>query len=837
MADSNSENLKFIRLLQEEQKKLNETIANSKDLTEYRKNQEDYILNKKTLQNEQERLISESRRGIVELTKDEEKELEDIVKQQKNINTQADKEVAIRKKAVGVLSFFTEQLKLGWTYLQASDKIIKSTILSLGMSGAKAEMMRHSFEQSIGHVSILGGSLEDIQGIMQGYADVSGKARVLSAQMVEDITAIGKGTGLGVEEATKLGAQFEFMGLDARKTMEFVQGTVDTTERMGINTTKVLKNVSDNFRKLSTFTFQKGVKAFADMAISAEKTRVSMATTLDVAEATRGLEQVIELGANLQVMGGNFSKMDPFEWIYKARNEPEKLTEDISKMTAGIYTLRKNSEGTFEKFISPEDRDRLANVAKSLGIAQDEMFEIAQRRLDISAIEKETAGLGLSKKQKDLIAGAAQMDSKTGRYQVMLAGTMRDISTLTTDQAKSFASEQVLLKDRAKEAQTFDEAFKNTVNALKGALLPLLDSVNKFLVWIRPMTDKMGEWAGSKGGLVKAATMLIAAAGLWKVISFGLGQAGKNWFETGSMMRKEGKAGGGLGTFLGRKGAGTIPTTTATPTGGGMGGGRAAGVGAGIGAAALGVGAGIGLAAVGISKLADSMEKLDPEKAKILAGIVRTLAISIGVVGIAAGLIIVFGAAAGAAALPLLAFGGAVALIGAGIGIAAAGIGVMGMGLAKLVESSKGAGKDMLAVGGGIAAIAASLALLNFSGLGLGILLAVMGAITVSSLATAKVASAFEKMGVAMKGSKEDFLAAQNAIESISKANIGGGSMLADLANLLKSPLKVEFTDKNVAVVSDITLNIDGEKFMNKIYKPTIHITNAMEARAGTGIG
>ena len=73
--------------------------------------------------------------------------------------------------------------------------------------------------------------------------------------MVKDVALIGRGTGLGVEQATKLAAQFEYMGIDAKAAMEYAQGVVETAELMGVNTTKVLKNISDNFKKLQTFTF------------------------------------------------------------------------------------------------------------------------------------------------------------------------------------------------------------------------------------------------------------------------------------------------------------------------------------------------------------------------------------------------------------------------------------------------------------------------------------------------------------------------------------------------------------------------------------------------------
>jgi hypothetical protein len=243
------------------------------------------------------------------------------------------------------------------------------------------------------------------------------------------------------------------------------------------------------------------------------------------------------------------------------------------------------------------------------------------------------------------------------------------------------------------------------------------------------------------------------------------------------------------------------------------------------------MGAGIGLAAAGISLLADSMSKLNKEQAEILLSIVKTLGWFIVGGAIAAAAVLMIGTAMGVAAPPMGAFALAALGIGAAVGIAAAGIGLMGMGLGKMLENAKGAGKDMLMIGGGIAAIAGSLALLNFAGLGLGVFAAVMGLVVAGSVATAVVAKNIEKMGTAMSGTKDDWIAVQNAITAIGKANFKGGGMIADLANLLKSPLKVEFANKELAVVSNITMEIDGEKFFQKTYRPTATVEKSVAAK------
>jgi len=771
---------------------------------------------------EQEETLAKIPALLNKITKEHAKLIADL----KTENELLKSGVKYRQIAVDLTRELGNQLKLGWTYLQASDKAIKSTILNLGMSGAKAVEMRLSFEQSAQFAATLGANLEDIQKIMEGFADETGRARVLSAQMVEDVVTMGKGTGLGIENATKLGAQFEYMGVDVKNTMNFVQGVVDTSERMGVNTTKVLKTVNDNFKKLSTFTFQGGVKAMGQMAMNAEKTRVSLATALNVAEATRGLDQVIELGANLQVMGGEFAKMDPFQWLYMARNEPDKMTEKISEMTKGIYTLKKNSDGTFEKFISPEDRDRLANVAKSLGISQEEISQIAQRRLDLSLLDKQTAGMGLTKREKELIQGASTMNSATGKYQVLLGGHMQDISTLTKDQADAFAKEQVLLKDRAKEAQTFDEAFKNTINALKAALLPLLDNVNGLLKTVRPIFDAISKFG--TGGAI--ATLLLAGLA-WKGVVGVLGRLTSTFVEKGVST-----VGGSIGRMFGKNPVygPQLPPPTAPAGGGTFGGGAggtALGIGAGIGAAALGTGAGVGAAAAGISLLADAMSKLDVEKAKILQNIVITIGL-ITAAGIAAATtlmfaapsIVAFGTAAGAAsigigmlAIALTPIGLSVLAIGAGIGLATAGIGYMFTGIGNLVT--------------GVGNLVTSFSNLKISSE----TLTAIKTIALSAPDFKIVGDSFANINAALSGSKDDWVAVQNAITAISGANISGGGMLAELANLLRSPLKVEFTDKNVAIVSNITMEIDGEKFMQKVYNINTSVQKLASARNGTG--
>jgi len=770
-------------------------------------------------------------------------EQRELIEQEKAVNKQLETQVKHRKLTVDLARQLGNQLKIGWRYLQDQDKIIKSTNLNLGMSQAKAVAMRDAFEQSAGYVTRLGGTISDISDVMQGYADETGRARVMTADMVKDITAIGKGTGLGIAEATRLGAQFELMGFDAKSTMDYVQGVVDTSERMGVNTTKVLKVVNDNFKKLNTYTFQQGVKGFAEMAMYAEKFRIDINQALNAADVARSLEGAIDLTAQLQVMGGEFAKTDPFEMLFLSRNDPAKFTEKIADMTKGIVSFRKMADGTFEKFISPADRDRLAAVAQSMGMEASALTEIAERQAEIQKMRNEMAGLGLSPEQKELIEGAAIFNKESGKFQVQVGSTMKNISELTKDQAKAFATEQVSLEERAKQAMTFNETFQATIETLKAALLPILKAVNKALVPVAKVADWMSTLAGTHLGWLKAGGILLAAGTAWKAASFGLSAAVGAFTKSGmgktiaskvtgrgatsSLAEAVSSQGSKSGLFEQRKGIGMGAAAKGQ-------GAKNLGTGAGLGAAMVGAGAGLMLAAKGVSQLADSMSKLTPQQAESLASVVKSLSwFMVGAAAAAVG-VAALGATATAAAGGLLAFGGAILMVGAGIGLATMGIGKMGEGLAKLNESGGGAGKELLGVAAGVGAITLAMAgggVIALTAFNMG-----LKRISKHSEGVEAVGTAFKNIHAVLSGSRSDFEAVEKAVKSIGGTNIKSGGYFAELSNLLKKPLQVEFANNGrVALQNDITLNLDGQKFMQKSYDVNIAVQKHESLKHGKG--
>jgi hypothetical protein len=95
------------------------------------------------------------------------------------------------------------------------------------------------------------------------------------------------------------------------------------------------------------------------------------------------------------------------------------------------------------------------------------------------------------------------------------------------------------------------------------------------------------------------------------------------------------------------------------------------------------------------------------------------------------------------------------------------------------------------------------------------------------------VGNAFANIKAVMSGTKEDFIAVENAVKSISNMNMGNGGMLAELATLLKTPLKVEFVQNTVPISNNITLELDGKALLNKSLDGEILIAKHVEALHG----
>lgn len=694
-----------------------------------------------------------------------------------------------------------------------NDKPIRETILELGVGAEKGQLIRDAFYEAAPKAAQLGATMKDLYQIQTQYTAESGRALALTGKQLQDITEIGKGTALGVSLAGKLAAQFELLGMNTERTKEIVQDIVDSSERMGVNVNKVLKVMGANFRTLNTYAFKDGVKGMARMAQYAEKFKVDIHASINSAEQARTLEGAIEMASQLQILGGEFTKADPFEMFHLSRNDPAKFTQKLNEMTKGMASLVRTADG-FEMKISPMDLDRLRFAAQATGQDFGNLVEQAQRMAEVQQMNRQMMGTSFSKQDREMIQAMAKLDSKSGLYKVL----GKDISKLSAQEVESLKTQQKTLKERAEAAQTFDEKFNNTIQSMKLTLLPLLDGVNAVFDTIHPLLMGISDWMGSmpkwmKQGLAVAGGFLGAGILLGKVFTAfkGIPFLGKLISAGGTKAAGSATATGAGSALAGGKGA----------FGAGAGAGaKLLGGGAGIGLAAAGVGGGINLAAQGISKLADSMSKLNKDQVDALETIAVTLAVSFPLAAIGVGIL---AAVAAPAALPLLALGGAIFAIGAGVGIAAAGIGYMAQGFSTLLSAASPEkvfqlAAGVTALGASMYALASGSILTMFTGAGPFAMLALL-----SSRADAfeRIGNSMKNIAVVLNSDGEGLNRLKETLDSIQNFNADTG-MLAELKSMFKEGVKVKFDEKNVAMNVNVSLEVDSEVIAKKTAKKIV---------------
>lgn len=698
------------------------------------------------------------------------------------------------------------------TFLMQSDAAIKSLNLELGLSGERAQILRESFEDSAGFAARMGVSVADLGRMQSIYAEETGRARMHNEANLEAMTLIAKGTNLGIEGAAQLAAQYEMMGFNATDTALEVQRIVDTTERMGVNTSKVLKAVNRNFKSLQKFTFKGGSQGIADMAIYSEKFKINMNEVMDSLQKGRALDSVIEMSAQLQVLGGQFANLsDPMAMLFESRNDPAAYTKRINEMTKGMVTMNKTAEGFELQIASPMAQDQLKRAAEALGMTTDELTQQAYRMREIQQTRSQMFAKGFTSEEKEIIESIAKFDKKTGRMMVDIGGVATDVSNLTTDQIDMLKEQQASLEARAEASQTFDQALNNTIQELKSALLPMLQGINQILETVRPVFKAIGDFANNNDWakpLLGGAGMLMGASILLGKVITPLGMVAKTL--TSGISKIIPSIKGGDAKNVSNKG--TNVGKSAVGKGGGMlGKAGGFGTGAGLGVAALGAGAGVMLAAKGLSELADSMKELD--STQIWALPATMLAMSVGAFA-AAPAITALGASSTVGAAGLLALGAAALMVGAGIGAAAAGIGYMAEGFSELD------GVDLSKIGDGMMKFAGASALIGGLGLvGLGASALAIDSIASNADDIERIGNSFYNIGAVLKGDTSQFDKIKETIESIASIDVSENSGFAKIAELFSKPLKVEFTEQDVAFTANIDLRMGDSNFITEISK------------------
>ena len=392
-----------------------------------------------------------------------------------------------------------------WSGLFEIDKSIRTASTSMGLLGARSDMFRENLKLAAGQTTIFGADIKELAEIQGNFSDELGRSALLSAKALESIAAIGRGTGIGAEGAAKMAADFEKQGMSAERTGKFIEQVVNDTSRMGINSSKVVKNIQQNIKLLNKYNFKDGVKGLAKMAERAAKLGIDMGFTSSMAEKLFDLEGAVDMSAQLQVLGGEWAKLaDPFKLMYMARNDVDALEESVINAAAASADFS-DKTGKFE--IGAMEMQRLRKVAEAANLDFENLAAAAKTAAQAVGVRKQIR-YDFDPATKEFIENTAKMENGEAVIQLKSGPKLVKQLTMADQQAiKAAMDEKASLQKRAQEAKTFDETLNNVVTQFKQLLLPFLEA---FDTAFRPIAIELSKVLADKNvlkGIAEAAKM------------------------------------------------------------------------------------------------------------------------------------------------------------------------------------------------------------------------------------------------------------------------------------------------------------------------------------------
>ena len=473
-------------------------------------------------------------------------------------------------------NIYTEIKKSGLFEL---DKSMKRSSLQMGLLSKETDGFRSSITETAKQTQEIGVGIEELSKIQSDYADNLGRNVMMTKEGLKFMGEMAAATGLGAEGTAKMAADMDNQGLSANRTGKFIEQTMNDAHKMGLNASKVIKNIQANFKMLNKYNFKGGAAGLAKMAETTTKLGVDMNFVGGMADKLFDIEGAVDMSAQLQVMGGEWAKLaDPFKLMYMARNDMEGLTEAIGKAAESSVHFNKET-GEFD--ISALEMHRLRKVAEQTGVAYEDLATAGKNAAKFTKIKTQISW-DIPEEDREFLTNKSFFED--GKAKIELGGSTKLISQLTTAD-KTLLHAQVLenksMAERAKESRTFDDALTNTLNLFKISMIPLINTINTNLLpkidgfvkrfqegkWgekIEYFAEKIGKMIAFFGGWVLdnpiKSAFIVGGATLAKLVSPIWEKA--SWIMNGVMLSKGFNAankGGGFmdgvkGVFGGGKG-------------------------------------------------------------------------------------------------------------------------------------------------------------------------------------------------------------------------------------------------------------------------------------------
>ena len=267
------------------------------------------------------------------------------------------KSMAIFKDVKQDLTSIYSLVNKGYSKLESTaklftfDKSLRTSALQMGVLSKQSDSFRNTIQAAANSTIDFGVDIEELAKLQANYSEELGRSVMLTTDGLKAMGEMAAASNLGADGAAKLAADMDNIGMSAERTRDFVEQTMNDAHKMGLNASKVMKNIAGNMKMLNKYNFKGGVKGLAKMAETAAKLGVDMNMVSGMAEKLFDVEGAVDMSAQLQVMGGEWAKLaDPFKLMYMARNDMEGLMEAVGGAAAASAHFNKESKKSLKGF-------------------------------------------------------------------------------------------------------------------------------------------------------------------------------------------------------------------------------------------------------------------------------------------------------------------------------------------------------------------------------------------------------------------------------------------------------------------------------------------------------
>lgn len=321
-----------------------------------------------------------------------------------------------------------------------------------------------------------GVNTKDLAKMQQGYSEAIGRSVMLTEDGNKAMALMAEGTGLGAEFAVQMATEMDKFGASVETSKDLVAATIKQAGRLGVNGAAASKKLVSLLKLSQTYVFKGGQKALDKMAADAERLKLDLEGAAGMAEKVMRPEGAVETAALLTTMGGEFAKLgDPFQLMFKARNDFAGFAKDLGKASAEFVEYNEQTKSFDIK--GGLARDRMLEISKITGIQMDKLQEMAVAEKKLQMVQANAPSGIVSEEDKALVASLTQI-GKNGELMIKMPGKDPfSIDKLNASMLKEYKQKQQDLEKAAEQSRTFDEVVTDLIMSLKQTLLPFVQEL------------------------------------------------------------------------------------------------------------------------------------------------------------------------------------------------------------------------------------------------------------------------------------------------------------------------------------------------------------------------